>query len=216
MKVFLESGDKKVFAGAIDWPGLARSGKTEEAALQALVAYAPRYAANLGSVAARLEVPARVESMEVVARLRGGSGTDFGVPSVVADFDRQALSDAQLVQLIERLRGAWTAFERAAAGADGKTLASGPRGGGRSLQKIREHVIEADRAYIGALGARAPHAREGWAAVQDAFIEALHAKVRGELPERGPRGGERWPARYAIRRSAWHALDHAWEIEDRL
>jgi len=24
-----------------------------------------------------------------------------------------------------------------------------------------------------------------------------------------------WPARYAIRRTAWHVLDHAWEIEDR-
>jgi len=51
--------------------------------------------------------------------------------------------------------------------------------------------------------------------VESAFIEALHAKVRGELPAKGPRGGDRWPARYAIRRSAWHALDHAWEIEDR-
>ena len=29
-------------------------------------------------------------------------------------------------------------------------------------------------------------------------------------------GGERWPALFAVRRSAWHALDHAWEIEDRL
>jgi hypothetical protein len=40
--------------------------------------------------------------------------------------------------------------------------------------------------------------------------------VRGELAERGPRGGIRWPARYYVRRAAWHVLDHAWEIEDRL
>jgi len=25
-----------------------------------------------------------------------------------------------------------------------------------------------------------------------------------------------WPARYYVRRAAWHVLDHAWEIEDRL
>jgi hypothetical protein len=25
----------------------------------------------------------------------------------------------------------------------------------------------------------------------------------------------KWPPAYAARRIAWHALDHAWEIEDR-
>jgi hypothetical protein len=30
-----------------------------------------------------------------------------------------------------------------------------------------------------------------------------------EVPEKG------WPPRYAARRIAWHALDHAWEIEDK-
>jgi hypothetical protein len=30
-----------------------------------------------------------------------------------------------------------------------------------------------------------------------------------------PLAGRRWPARYAAHRIAWHALDHAWEIEDR-
>ena len=24
-----------------------------------------------------------------------------------------------------------------------------------------------------------------------------------------------WPQRYAVRRIAWHALDHVWEMEDR-
>jgi hypothetical protein len=27
--------------------------------------------------------------------------------------------------------------------------------------------------------------------------------------------GKRWTPRYAAHRIAWHALDHAWEIEDR-
>jgi hypothetical protein len=34
------------------------------------------------------------------------------------------------------------------------------------------------------------------------------------LPE--PSGvGKPWNARYFVRRTAWHVLDHAWEIEDR-
>ena len=30
-----------------------------------------------------------------------------------------------------------------------------------------------------------------------------------------PLADRRWTPRYAARRMAWHALDHAWEIEDR-
>lgn len=42
--VYLEVGEKKTFAGALDWPGWCRSGKDEAAALQALFDYGPRYA----------------------------------------------------------------------------------------------------------------------------------------------------------------------------
>jgi hypothetical protein len=38
---------------------------------------------------------------------------------------------------------------------------------------------------------------------------ALAAALRAGAP------GGAWPARYVIRRTAWHVLDHAWEIEDR-
>ena len=31
-----------------------------------------------------------------------------------------------------------------------------------------------------------------------------------------PLAGRHWPQRYAVRRIAWHALDHTWEIEDRI
>jgi hypothetical protein len=215
VKVFVEAGAKRVFAVALDWPGWARSGKTEEVALDALVRYGSRYKTSMGSAAGNLQLPSHSAELEVAVRLRGGAGTDFGAPSAVAAFDRQAVTDAELNRLGELLRAAWNAFDAAADRAEGRPLATGPRGGGRSLDKIREHVLEADSAYIGALGARRPGGRASRSDVQDAFLAALEAKIRGELPERGPRGGERWPARYAVRRSAWHALDHAWEIEDR-
>jgi hypothetical protein len=33
---------------------------------------------------------------------------------------------------------------------------------------------------------------------------------------RNPDPNTKWPVAYVIRRTAWHALDHAWEIEDRI
>jgi DNA-binding response OmpR family regulator len=47
-------------------------------------------------------------------------------------------------------------------------------------------------------------------------VEMLDIAMSDGLPERGPRGGVMWPLRYYIRRSVWHTLDHAWEIEDRV
>jgi hypothetical protein len=40
--------------------------------------------------------------------------------------------------------------------------------------------------------------------------------VRDEIPDRGPRGGRVWAPRHFVCRVAWHVLDHAWKIEDRL
>jgi len=51
---------------------------------------------------------------------------------------------------------------------------------------------------------------------RQAILEALASTARGEHPARGPRGGVRWTPRYFVRRVAWHVLDHAWEIEDRV
>ena len=212
----MEAGAKKVFAGAIEWPGLARSGKTEGEALESLIRYVPRYRKSLGKAATKLQDVDDAAGLKVADRLTGGSGTDFGVPSTVADFDRDKVSANQLKDLLALLRASWAAFDASAVRAHGKKLATGPRGGGRSVAQMRDHVAEADGAYIRSLGARAPKRSATWAEIQDAFVEAIGAKLRGELPDVGPRGGERWPARYAIRRSAWHALDHAWEIEDRL
>src|SRR5438132_1502141 len=54
---------------------------------------------------------------------------------------------------------------------------------------------------------RAPMAACALTVVERAVVEGL--------PESGPRGGKIWLPRYFVRRVAWHALDHAWEIEDR-
>lgn len=216
MRVYLETGEKKSFATAIDWIGLARSGKTPDDALAAIVEYAPRYLESMGSAADGLKPPKSLAGLEVVARLAGNKTTDFGAPDAILPADRRRVSEHELDAAIERLQAAWAAFAAAAVRAKGKTLGpSGPRGGGRSIEKMTDHVREADGGYVNAIGGKS-NTGVPWSEIQRDFIAAVRLRNAGELPEFGPRGGERWPAVFAIRRAAWHALDHAWEIEDRL
>lgn len=215
MDVYVETTRRRTFACAVGWPGWCRAGRTEEEALDALIEYGPRYKKALSGVAGDLTLPREQSDLNVVDRLTGNATTEFGAPGVIADLDRAATSPAELEGLIHIAKASWHAFERAAAGAKDAELApSGPRGGGRILQAMVSHVSEADDAYVRAIGGKAD-SKADWAAIHEAFIAAAKARAAGELPERGPRGGKRWPARYGIRRSAWHALDHAWEIEDR-
>lgn len=216
MKVYFEAGEKKVFAVALDWLGFARCGKTEDAAIEALVVYAPRYIGSMGAIAKGLKAPTSVKEIDVVKRLPGNKTTDFGAPDAIFPADREQVSELELDAAIQYLRAAWDAFQAAAQRAKDKTLApSGPRGGGRSVEKMIAHVREADGGYVSAIGGKSKPDSAPWPEVQRNFIAALKARNAGELPDFGPRGGERWPALFAMRRSAWHSLDHAWELEDR-
>ena len=81
--VCIESGSRRVFASALEWPGWCRSARTEDEALEVLAGYASRYA----PVTARAGVglPSRAaEGFEVVERLVGNTTTDFGAPAIAA------------------------------------------------------------------------------------------------------------------------------------
>ncbi len=213
VRVVVETAPKRSFASALDWPGWSRAGKTPEDALEALVAYAPRYAAVARRARVRFTPPGDVGALDVAERVGGGSGTEFGVPSSAAALEAEDPTPRELDRLISLLRASWRAFDAAARAAEGVQLRLGPRGGGRQVPKIVEHVAEAERAYLHQLGSKPP--RGDLPAVRRAFVSTLRAKGAGkELPD--PNKVRRpWSPRYAIRRSAWHVLDHAWEIEDR-
>jgi hypothetical protein len=219
VRVALEVAPKRSFASALDWPGWSRGGKTPEAALDALVAYGPRYASVARRAAAKVVPPPNVETLDIVDRLEGGGGTEFGVPGRPAASEDAPLNGVELDRLIGLLRAAWDAFDDTARAAVGATLRLGPRGGGRSLDEIVGHVLEAEVAYLGQLGSRPPEGatdpEQGMERVRVAFVEALRARVTGAPLSNPRRTKNPWSPRYAVRRSAWHALDHAWEIEDR-
>jgi hypothetical protein len=216
MDIYLEIGSRRVFAAAVEWPGWCRSGRDEAAAIAALLAHGERYRAAVGSAGARLRLPGDSDEVSVLERVRGGASTDFGAPGSVPELDGTAVSAAELKRLIGLHLACWQAFERVADRAAGHDLApAGPRGGGRGVARIGLHVAEAEAAYIRGIGV-AYAGRAEPDALREGFVAALRERAAGRLPEVGPRGGRRWPARYAVRRSCWHLLDHAWEIEDRL
>ncbi len=216
--VYLEVGSKRVFAGAVDWPGWCRSGRDEATALEALLEYGPRYAAIMRSARLGFEAPTRVGDLRVVERLQGNATTDFGAPGVIPSADRASAGKADYARFEKVLRAGWRALDAARKRAEGKVLSKGPRGGGRELDAIVRHVVEADRSYLAGLGwkVRSSDRADPVDATRKAIIDGLHASARGEIPATGPRGGTRWPARYFVRRSAWHVIAHAWEIERRL
>lgn len=218
--VYLEQGAKRVFACALEWPGWSRSAMGAEAALQALYSYGQRYASAVAGAQAGFAIPAGPAEFTIVERLKGDATTDFGAPTKVPAYDLEQLDMPEVERLKRLLTSTWQSFDRIVLAAQGKELRKGPRGGGRELEKVVRHVLESEGGYLANLGVKHPIAWEKdlTEELQDyrrAVLEGLERSARGELPEFGPRGGQRWKVRQFVRRAAWHVLDHAWEIEDR-
>jgi hypothetical protein len=220
LAVYLEEGRKRTFAGALDWPGWCRQGRNETEALAALFQYGPRYGVILSRSRLGFVSPKELGQLSVVERLRGNATTDFGAPGAAPKVDLERPCHGDDLRRFEKiLRAGWQAFDDAVKGARGKTLATGPRGGGRSLDAIVDHVVEADRSYLGGVGWKAPKSTElseRLILTREAILLALKASAAGEIPPKGPRGGVRWTARYFVRRVAWHVIAHVWEIERRV
>jgi hypothetical protein len=206
--VYLEVGKRRVFASAADWPGWTRAGKDEQSALQALAAAAPRYAK--AAKAARVPFTADV-NFTIVERLPGDATTEFGAPGAIAKAESKRLTKKEAGRLSGLVAASWTVLDRVVENAPA-SLRKGPRGGGRDRDQIVEHVLGAEIAYARKLGLRLHQPAAGDAAAvrehRNAIVAGLRSGTKG-VTERG------WPARYVARRMAWHALDHAWEIEDR-
>lgn len=219
--IYLEVGQKKVFAVAVNCPGWCRFGKDEQSAVQILMDAAPRYAKIATSANLEFTVPETTSLLNTVARLEGNATTDFGAPAMQLPNDWDPIEADELERYVKVLRACWLAFDTAVEKAEGEELRKGPRGGGRDLEQIVDHVVGAEEGYLRSLGWKPPSldvetldTRKEQ--VRSEVIQGLQVAADGQLPRQGPRGGKRWSPRFFVRRLAWHAVDHAWEIEDRI
>lgn len=215
MRVIVENGPKgkKVVATAFDWPGLERNGKTEQEAIEKLEAYLPRYLkvakrARLGKVFSE-DGP-----IEVVERYDGTGSTDFwGISFAPGSMDRVVLEDAEFERWIKLLQACWAEFDEVA-GRVTPELRKGPRGGGRDRDQIVGHVVLNEHSWTpNRVGDPIPDTElltpEGMAQHRKEYLEAL----RREQALGTIKIGRSWTLNYLIRHTAYHVLDHAWEME---
>jgi len=208
--VFLEVGSKRIFASAADWPGWCRTAKTEELTLEALLAYAPRY--EVVARHAGIAFPSAIE-LSVVEQLTGDATTDFGAPSTTAEAEREKLTAAKAKRQVALVRAAWTVLAEVSAQSPAE-LRKGPRGGGRDRDKMLDHVVGAECAYARKIGLKIKQPAFDDVDAVAAMREQI-AAVLGSTSDGSPVVERGWTSRYTARRIAWHALDHAWEMQDR-
>jgi hypothetical protein len=214
LRVILEVGKKrKVVAGAIDWPGLDRWGTSEESAVEKLLSYVPRYAA-VAERAGQAKAFAQARDVEVVERVPGSSSTDFwGIAHVPSQIEAEVLSPADLERRLDLLQATWGYFDDVAERVSHELL-PGSRSAGRDHDQIVRHVYanepEQHSRKVEVRTARdvvlTPH---GLAAHRLAYLDAIRAYNAEGKPART------WPIQFLVRRTAYHVMDHAWEMEDR-
>jgi hypothetical protein len=215
IRVMVERGKKKkTVACAFDWPGWDRSAKTEEDALQVLESYRPRYA-KVAALAGRAKEFGAAGKLKVIERLEGIGMTDYyGLSGRAAGPEQDQMTKPECERKIALLQASWDYFDDVAARVSPE-LRKGPRGGGRDRDEIVRHVNGNQIYEYGKkVGVRSP--LDAWQDPDElrAHRDAFCAGIR-ETNAQGAAAGSWWTVQFLIRRTAWHLLDHAWEMEDR-
>jgi hypothetical protein len=204
---------KRWVAVAADWPGLERGAKTEDEAVEKLGSYLPRYLPVAKRVRMGSEFAAQTDP-EIIGRYQGVGSTDFwGISFAPSPLDREPFDAPTFDRQVRLLRSAWTEFDEAAARVSAE-LRPGVRGGGRPRDRIIRHVLFTEGTDF-SKRVKVPSelddmlTPDGLAYHRDRFVEAM----RGWYEAGKPLGN--WTIPYLLRHTAYHALDHAWEMQDR-
>jgi hypothetical protein len=206
---------KRSVAFAIDWPGWSRGAKSPELALETLESYRERYGAvaELAGMARDFEAAG---PLEIVEDRVGTGSTDFwGISFSPCTEEQGPMGEAELERAITLLRACWAFFDAVAARVSSE-MRKGPRGGGRDRDRIIRHTIRTESEdFAKQVGLRVPEeaalSPDGLRRHREAYVAAMRAYNAGEV-ERRMRS---WTLPFLIRHSAYHTLDHAWEMEDK-
>ncbi|MHB8960452.1 MAG: hypothetical protein ACYDAN_12565 [Candidatus Limnocylindrales bacterium] len=217
VRTVIEHGTKnrRVVAFSLDWPGWSRGAKSADLALDVLEAYRGRYRpiASLGGMSRTFD---EAGPLEIVEDRVGTGSTDFwGISFSPSSAEQDPMGDADLERGITLLRAAWTFFDGVAARVS-PTMRKGSRGGGRDRDEIIRHTIRTESEdFAKRVGLRIPEggalAPGGLHVYREAYVAAMRAYNAGEVTRRM----RSWTLPFLIRHSAFHVLDHAWEMEDK-
>ncbi len=157
MRVTLEIGPKgkKVVAVAPDWPGLARGATTEQAAIERVRSYVPRYA-TVTKLAGMEAAFATSTSVDVVEHYPGTGSTDFwGISFAFSSIDRQEMSGEELERELTLMQACWAFFDAVRSRVSAE-MQRGPRGGGRDRNHIVHHTLATEQDWAKKLGVLTP------------------------------------------------------------
>lgn len=217
VRVVVQHGprDKKVAAFAIDWPGWSRGARTGPEAVEVLAAYRDRYrpVAALAGLGDEFDAAG---DLELVEDHVGVGSTDFwGISFAPSSFEQEPMEADELERKISLLEASWRYFDDVAARVSAE-MQKGPRGGGRNRDEIVRHALGWERADLAkkvgvVVDPIVPPTPDGFSSHRDEFVAALRTyNAEGRMAR-----GRNWTIGLLIRHTAYHALDHAWEMEDK-
>ena len=206
---------KRVVAFALDWPGWSRGAKTDEQAIGTLEAYRERYR-PIAAIAGLVQEFDAAGPLEIVEDKVGTPSTDFWAISFSqSSTETDPMDEARLERGITLLRACWNFFDDVAARVSPE-MRKGPRGGGRERDEIVRHVFRVESLdfakQVGVFMEDGPVlAGDELRRYRDNYVAGMRAYNAGEVTKRM----RKTTLPFLIRHSAFHTLDHAWEMEDR-
>ena len=217
VRTVIERGPKgkKSVAFSLDWPGWSRGAKSPELALETLASYRERYRPipDLAGMAREFDAAGPLEIVE--DRVGTGSVDFWGISFSPSSTEQGPMGEAELDRAIALLQASWTFFDSVAARVSPE-MRKGPRGGGRDRNRIIRHTIRTESEdFAKQVGLRIPEegalTPEGLKQHRTTYVEAMRAYNAGKIEKRM----RSWTLPFLIRHSAFHMLDHAWEMEDK-